>query len=103
SMHPVGDFFARRGPALLDDATECRLDVPSRAAEPVIEIEVAESGVEIVAPEQAYDFAAEPEAFGIGGRAAQHLFGLGIFVDLLLGVLAVARWRLFPGLLVGGL
>ena len=34
------------------DAAERRLDMPARAAEPVVEVEMAESGVEIVAPKQ---------------------------------------------------
>ena len=39
--------------ALPDQAAEGRLDVAGRAAEAVVEIEMPESGVEIVAPEQA--------------------------------------------------
>ena len=49
--------------ALPHHATERRLDVAARAAEAVIEIEMAESGVEIVPPEQVHDPAAEPDAF----------------------------------------
>jgi hypothetical protein len=36
--------------ALTDQAAERRLDMPAGAAEPVIEVEVAKSGIEIVPP-----------------------------------------------------
>lgn len=48
----------------------------ARAAETVIEIEMAESGVEVVHPHQADHAAAEPDAFRIAGRAVD---GLGCF------------------------
>lgn len=38
--------------SLPHEATEGRLDVSARTAEAIVEIEVTESGVEIVAPEQ---------------------------------------------------
>jgi hypothetical protein len=45
---------------------------------------MAERGVEIVEPHQAYDAAAEPDAFGISGRAIECLGGLNEFVSLAL-------------------
>ena len=54
------------------------------AAETVIEVEVAEGGIEVVAPHQADHAAAEPDAFGIAGRAVDGLRGLGEFVGLAL-------------------
>jgi len=58
-------------------AAERRLDVAARATEAVIEIEVAEGGIEVVHPHQADHTAAEPDAFGIPGRAVEDLGGLG--------------------------
>src|SRR5581483_2866704 len=88
--------------AHLYETTERRLDMAGRTAEPVIDVEMAESGVEIVAPQQADNAPAEPDAFGGGRRAAQHLLGFREFVDLLL-VLAFARRRTFTGLGIGAL
>ena len=67
--------------------TERRLDVAAGAAKAVVEIEMAERGVEIVEPHQAYDAAAEPDAFGVSGRAVERLGGLDEFVGLALIVL----------------
>ena len=68
-------------------AAERRLDVAAGAAEPVVEIEMAEGGVEVVAPHQAHHAAAEPDAFRVAGRAVDGLGGLGEFVGLALVVL----------------
>jgi hypothetical protein len=65
-------------------ATERRLDVAAGATETVVEIEVAKCGVEVVEPHQAHDAAAEPDAFGIAGRAAEGLRGFDEFVGLAL-------------------
>ena len=46
---------------------------PRRAAEAVVEIEMAEGGIEIVAPEQADHPPAEPDAFRIAGGPAEQL------------------------------
>jgi hypothetical protein len=63
--------------------TERRLDMSGRTAEPVVQIEMAEGGIEVVAPEQADDPPAEPNAFGIAGRPIENALGLGEFVDFL--------------------
>ena len=68
-------------------AAEGRLDVAAGAAEAVVEIEMAEGGVEIVAPHQAHHAAAEPDAFRVAGRAVDGLRGLDEFVGLALAVL----------------
>ena len=52
-----------------------------RTAETIIEIEMPERGIEIVAPEQAHHPPAEPKAFGVGGGASQELLGFREFVD----------------------
>ncbi len=73
---------------------------PLGTAEPVVEIEMAEGGIEIVTPQQADHPAAEPDAFGIAGRSVEDALGFGEFVDFLRlfgGVLARRR------VLVGGL
>src|SRR4030081_226045 len=104
-MHPVGNFIGGllvRAP-LPDDAAERRLNMARRAAEPVVEVEMAERGIEIIAPEQAYHTTAEPEAFGIGGGAPQQLLGLGKFIELLLRILGIAGRSLVRRLLLGAL
>src|SRR5712691_6054883 len=102
AVHPAVDLFGRLGidVSLPNDAAEGRLDVAGRATEAVVKIEMAESRIEIVAPEQADHPPAEPQAFRIGRRTAQKLFGFGELVDFLLRVLAVARLGLFRGLLL---
>jgi len=80
---------------------ERRLDVAAGAAETVVEIEMAERGVEVVEPHQTYDAAAEPDAFGVSGRAVEGLGGFDEFVGLALVVLGrIARLRRIA---VGGL
>src|SRR6187431_1351625 len=54
-------------------AAECRLDMAARAAEPVVEIEMPERGIEVVAPHQANHPAAEPDAFGVSARSVDGL------------------------------
>jgi hypothetical protein len=56
------------------------------AAESVVEIEVTERGVEIVAPHQHHDAAAKPDAFGIAGRTIDRLGRLDEFVGFLLAL-----------------
>ena len=68
-------------------ATERRLHMPARAAEPVVQIEVPKRGVEIVEPHQPNHAAAEPDAFGVSGRAVDGLRGLQELVGLALVVL----------------
>ena len=66
---------------------KARLDMAAGAAEPVVEVEVAEGGIEVVPPHQADHAAAEPDAFGVAGRAVDGLLGLGEFVGFALVVL----------------
>jgi hypothetical protein len=74
------------------------LDVSARAAKSVIQIEMPEGGVEIVAPHQANDAAAEPDAFRVSGGAVDDLRRFNEFIGLALAVLGsvgrVARSRL---------
>ena len=75
----------------------------ARAAEAVVQVEMAEGGIEIVAPQQADHPAAEPDAFGIAGRPPQRLLRFGKFIDLLrlLGRLLAVRRGLIGWLGVG--
>ena len=76
------DLSAKAG-----QAAEGRLDMAAGAAEPVVEIEVPERGIEVVAPHQANHPAAEPDAFGVSARAVDGLGRLDEFVGLALVVL----------------
>ena len=104
-MHPSVERVRslRIDVSLPDEAAEGGLDMAGRAAEAVVKVEMAEGGIEVVAPEQADHPPAQPEAFRVGGRAAQQLLGFGKFVDLLLRVLGIARRRLLGRLLVRAL
>ena len=88
-----------------EEAAKGRLDMAARAAEAVVKVEMAEGGIEIVAPQQADHPAAEPDAFGIARRTAQRLLRFGEFVDLLrlLGWLLAVRRGLIGRLGVGAL
>ena len=78
----------------------------ARAAEPIIEIEVAECGVEVVAPHQAHDASAEPDAFRVSARAVDGLGRLDEFVGfpliILGGVGLITGRRLALLILWGG-
>jgi hypothetical protein len=68
------------------EAPERRLNVAAGAAKPVIQIEVAEGGIEIVAPHQNHHPAAEPDAFRVSGRAIDGLRRLDEFIGRALTV-----------------
>src|SRR5262245_45655357 len=73
-MHPRVELVSRLGIidcAVLEHAAEGRLDVVGRAAEPVVEIEMSEGGIEVVVIQQPDYAAAEPDAFPVGGRPGQ--------------------------------
>jgi hypothetical protein len=85
--------------AMPDDATESRLDMRARTPKAVIEVEMAKGRVQVVTPEQADNAPAQPDAFGVPGRAADEPLRLGKLVDFLnfLGIVFAL------GALVGGL
>ncbi len=89
------------GTGVQNQAAERRLDMAARTTEAVVEIEVPEGSIEIIAPQQADHPAAEPDAFRIAGRAVQDTLGFGEFVDLLRRCLAALLAGC--GLLVGRL
>jgi hypothetical protein len=86
------------------EAAKGSLDVAARAAKAIIEIEMAEGGVQIVAPHQAHHSPAKPNAFGVARRPVYDLCGFGKFVGLalvLLGGVSRAIGRGFAGLVLG--
>ena len=82
-------------------ATERGLDMPAGAPEPIVEVEVPEGGIEVVMRNQNHGAAAEPDAFGVAGRAVDGLGRLGEFVGLALGILGGLRGGGWLGLVVG--
>ena len=85
--HLVIDLSAKTG-----QATKGGLHMSAGATEPVVEVEVAKGGIEVVTPQQADHTTAEPDTFRIAGRAVERVLRFGEFVDLL---------RLLGGLLAG--
>jgi len=86
------------GSAESHHAAERALDVTAGAAEPFVEVEVAERRVEIVAPHQPDHPPAEPDAFRVSGGAVDRLRRFHELVGLALAILGgVCR-----GLLGGG-
>src|SRR5262245_51137066 len=105
-MDAAGEGFRDLGvdlPAEPGQAAEGGLDVPARAAEAVVEVEMAEGGVEVVPPHQADYAPAKPNAFGVAGRAADGLRRLDELVGLALIVLVDVGvgGRRLAGLILG--
>ncbi len=85
--------------ALVQDQTaKRRLNMTSRTAKSVIKIEMAERGVDVVAPEQADHAPAKPDAFGVPRRAGNRALDRGVFVGRLR-----CRWLSLTGCLFDGL
>ena len=80
--------------SLPDEAAEGRLDVGAGAAKAVIQIEVAEGRIEVVAPQQVNHAATKPDALRIASRAIQDPCCLGNLIDLFLGFLNGVSGRL---------
>jgi len=76
--------------SLADQAAKGSLNMGAGAAETVVEIEVAESRIQVVAPKEANHPAAKPDTFRITGWAGQNTGGLCYFVDLFLVSLAAS-------------
>ena len=98
-LHLVVDLRTKSG-----QAAERGLDMPAGAAEPVVKIEVTKGGVEIVAPHQANDTPAEPDAFRVSGGTVDRLRRFNEFIRLVLAVLGgIGRIGGRPaGLILGG-
>jgi hypothetical protein len=82
------------------------LHVPAGAAETVVDIEMPECGIDIVAPKPVNGVAPEANTFGIAGRSAERLGSLFEFIHLLLcffGLVAGFRLLLVRGLGIAAL
>ena len=64
-------------------AAEGRLDVSAGTTKPIVEIEVTEGGIDVVAPEQADSTPTEPDAFGIAGGPGNRTLNIRVLIDLL--------------------
>src|SRR5215470_18508386 len=95
-VHASGEAFGSLGISLgirisdPYDATERRLDVARRAAEPVIQLHVPEGRIEIIAVKESDGAPAEPDALRLTGRTVQQLGRFGNLIHLL-GVFRLAR------------
>jgi len=67
--------------------------VATRATEPVVEIEMAKRGIEVVAVHQDHHPAPKPNAFGVAGRAVDGLRRLDKFIGFARIVLGHVRRR----------
>jgi hypothetical protein len=79
-------------------AAERGLDVAARAAKPVVKIDVAEGGIEVIPVHQLNRPTAEPNTFGVAGRTVD---GAGSFGELVSSLLVLALGGFLGG--VGGL
>jgi hypothetical protein len=84
--------------AVPHETAERHLDMPARAAETIIQIEMAKGCIEIITPEQADNAAAEPDAFRLPRPALDQALGLSELIDLALPLLD--RIGRLPGLLL---
>lgn len=69
-----------------DQTTECRLDVTTRASEAIVEIEMTEGRIQVIAPHQKNYATAEPDAFRISRRTINDARGFDEFVGFALTV-----------------
>lgn len=72
-------------------AAERRLDMAAGASEPLVEVEMAEGRIEVVAPHQSDHPPAKPDAFRVSGRAVDCLRRFDELVGLALAVLGGVR------------
>ena len=96
-MHAGTQAFRRLGVdiALPHDAAKSCLNVPARTAEPIVKLQMPESGVEIVTPQEIYHPAAKPHAFWIGRWACEYTRGFCKVVGFFGGIFwSVAALRL---------
>jgi hypothetical protein len=89
--HLVVDLRAEPG-----QAAKGGLDVPARAAEAIIEVDMAKRRIEVIDPDQLHHPPPEPDAFGIAGWAVD---GLRRFNELV-GLALIFLGRI--GCIVGG-
>jgi len=63
------------------------LHMSAGATEPVVEVEVAKGGIEVIDPHQPNHAAPKPDTFGVAGWAIDNLGGFGELIGLALVVL----------------
>jgi hypothetical protein len=73
--------------ALSHNASERGLNMLPRAAETIVQIEMAERSIKIIPPQKIDDSAAEPDALRITGRPADLRGGFGELIGPFLGIL----------------
>ena len=85
-MNPSAQTFRRLwiDVPLSHNAPERCLNVLPRASKPVVEIEMPECSVKVIAPKQSDHPAAEPDAFRIASRTADLGGRFGEFIELAL-------------------
>jgi hypothetical protein len=81
-LHLVVDLRAKSG-----QAPERGLNMSAGAAEPVVKIEMAKGGVQVVAPHQANDAPAKPNTFRVSGGTVDRLRRFDEFIGPALAVL----------------
>jgi hypothetical protein len=86
--------------ALAHDAAEADLNMLTRAAEPIVQFEVTESGIEVVFPHQADRTLAKPDAFAPASRAGQNVARFGRVVGTTRGILGGLALAMLGRLLV---
>jgi len=97
-MDPAVEGFGDlriNGRAEAHHTAERSLDMAAGAAEPLIEIKMAERGVEVVTPHQANHAAPQPDAFRISSGAIDGLCRLYELARLALAFLGCIGWSLF--------
>ena len=80
--------------SLPNQAAEGGLDMGAGAAKTVVKVEMTESRIQVVPPQQTNHPAAQPNTLRITRRPTQNAGCLGDFVDLLLGFLGSVSRRL---------
>jgi len=81
-MHPGVQAFRRLciDGAFSHHAPERGLNVLAGATEPVVQIEVPERGIKVVAPQKVDDAPTQPDALRIASRSAHLGLGFGEFI-----------------------
>jgi hypothetical protein len=101
-VQAIGRFGIDRAKA--HQTPKRRLDVSARTAKPVVKIEMAKCGIEIVPPHQDHHPAAEPNAFRVSGGTVDGLRRFDEFVGfalIVLGGIGGVGCRRFARLILG--
>ena len=98
-VHAGGEAFRGLGIRISHphDATERRLDMARRTAEPVIQLHVPEGRIEVITVKESDGAPAEPDAFRLPCRTVQQLGCLSNLVHLLSAFRLSGRLTLIAG------